>query len=758
MLERLGRWIARHAGLVVLLWVCATAAGFALATGTVGEGLFARLASGAPTVGGEATAGRDLLNERATDGPSLTLLVRDAPVASAQVQAAAPTVVSAAAAIASIDGVARVDQPFPTGPETASDPTTQAARAALVAADGSGFLVTATLDGDLDKPTRDATLDTVEQRFDQLGADVAAAAPGSSAQVGGGTIVFDTITRQVEKDLVSGELIALPLSLFVMVLVFGGFLAAGMPIVGAVASIAGALVALLGFSYLLDLDASVVNVVTVLGLGLSIDYGLLIVSRYREELRDHLAATTTRATAAARTDALAATMATAGRTVLFSGVTVAISLAGLMVFRASLLRAVGAAGVSVVAVALIVSLTLVPALLALSGRRMLRPGALTRVPGLRALVTRLGDVPPDEGVFSRLARRTQRRPVLVLVGVVVLLGLLAAPAVRLEVRNSGVELLPPTAPDRQFFDELTADYPAAAIPAFQVVAPTDPQALAPLAERAASLPGVRAVTPPRAVGAGTDGADPVSTFAVLMTTPDPGSAQARAAVETLRAERDSGTAPGAVAFDVTGSTAFLVDFTAALAADAPLAAAIVVLATFVLLFLLTGSLLIPLKALLMNVISLGASIGVLVWVFQDGHGEGLLGFASTGGVESIIPVLVLAMGFGLAMDYEVFLLSRIKEFRDAGVPNDEAVVRGLQKSGRIITSAALIVVLVFSGFVAGQLLVIKQTGVALAVAVAVDATIVRCLLVPATMTLLGEWNWWAPAPLRRLYERIGLRH
>ena len=177
-----------------------------------------------------------------------------------------------------------------------------------------------------------------------------------------------------------------------------------------------------------------------------------------------------------------------------------------------------------------------------------------------------------------------------------------------------------------------------------------------------------------------------------------------------------------------------------------------------LLFLLTGSILVPIKALLINVVSLGASLGVLVWVFQDGHGESLLGFASPGGIETIIPILVVALGFGLAMDYEVFLLSRIKEYRDKGMSNNEAVVAGLQRSGRIITSAALIVVLVFGGFVAGELLVIKETGVALAVAVAVDATLVRCLLVPATMTLLGEWNWWAPAPLRRLHDRLGLRH
>ena len=179
------------------------------------------------------------------------------------------------------------------------------------------------------------------------------------------------------------------------------------------------------------------------------------------------------------------------------------------------------------------------------------------------------------------------------------------------------------------------------------------------------------------------------------------------------------------------------------------------LATFVLLFLLTGSILVPIKALMINVVSLGAALGVLVWVFQDGHGESLLGFKSTGGIETIIPILVVALGFGLSMDYEVFLLSRIKEFRDKGMENNEAVVAGLQRSGRIITSAALIVVLVFSGFVAGELLVIKQTGVALAVAVAIDATLVRCLLVPATMTLLGEWNWWAPAPLRACTTGLG---
>jgi RND superfamily putative drug exporter len=218
----------------------------------------------------------------------------------------------------------------------------------------------------------------------------------------------------------------------------------------------------------------------------------------------------------------------------------------------------------------------------------------------------------------------------------------------------------------------------------------------------------------------------------------------------------AGVPPGEPVY-VTGQAAFVNDLLDDVRARAPLAAGVVVLATVVLLFLLTGSLLVPLKALLLNVVSLGASFGVLVWGFQEGNLEQVLGFTSTGGIETTIPVLLVALGFGLSMDYEVFLLARIKEFRDAGLPNDEAVAAGLQRSGRIITSAALIIVIVFAGFAAGQLLAIKQTGIGLAVTVAVDATLVRLVLVPAAMTVLGEWNWWAPGPLRRLHARLGLR-
>jgi RND superfamily putative drug exporter len=339
----------------------------------------------------------------------------------------------------------------------------------------------------------------------------------------------------------------------------------------------------------------------------------------------------------------------------------------------------------------------------------------------------------------------QRRPWWVVVGVVALLLGAGAPALAMQLRSSGTELLPADSEQRVFFESLGERFPATVSPAVRVVADADADEVTAWSQEVLEVEGVRAVGPPT-------GAGEYTVLPVFVQGDDPNSEVATDVVRALRQDRP--------AFDtwVTGQAAGLVDFVDATGRQAPWAVGIVVLATFVLLFAMTGSVLVPLKALLMNVVSLGASLGVLVWVFQDGHLEGLLGFTSAGGIETVIPPLVLAFGFGLAMDYEVFLLARIKELRDAGMGNDEAVVAGLQRSGRIITSAALVVVLVFSGFVFGDLLVIKQTGVALAVAVAVDATLVRCLLVPATMTLLGEWNWWAPPPLRRLHARFRLQH
>ena len=463
-----------------------------------------------------------------------------------------------------------------------------------------------------------------------------------------------------------------------------------MPMVGAVASIAGGLGALLGFSYVLDLDSSVVNIVTVLGLGLSIDWGLLMVSRFREELHhlvddDGGAGSRRRRGDGAVLTAIERTMATAGRTVTFSALIVAISIAGLLVFQPPILRAFGAAGVAVIVVAVATALTLVPALLVLAGRRMIRPSILARVPGLRGILARTADVQTEEGVFSRLAARVQRRPWRVLLGSLAVLGILALPLAHLELRNSTTELLPAGSAQREFVETLAARLP-------RRVDPGDHRRRPDVARRGDGLGRDRSRTSTASrPSTRRPRSDSYVVIGVRPDTDDPGDAVARDVVHQIRAL----DAPFPTW--VTGQAASQIDFTAAVVERAPWAIGIVAVACLVLLFLMTGSVVVPVKALLTNVISLAASLGVLVWVFQDGHLSGLLNFTPTGGIETYVIALVIAFGFGLAMDYEVFLLSRIKELVDQGVPNDRAVRLGLQRSGRIITSAALIVIVVFAG-------------------------------------------------------------
>ena len=718
-LSHLGGLVGRHPKTVIVVWLLAVIAAFAGATGAFGnQSLFDRLQSGDPAVAGENLQGRDQLVAAGRSATSTHLL----QVTGAN--AAAPTTVSAvrvaAEAIGRIPGVVSVAAPqlVPAGLDSP-------AAKALLPLSGDGFAAVVTFDPDLEGAARDQAQAKVDTQFD----DLVAAVPGARGTTGGVADLIEAITSQVETDLRAGEGIALPISFLVMVLVFGGFVAAGMPIIGAIASIAGALASLLGFSHLIDLDATVVNVVTVLGLGLCIDYGLLTVSRFREELRSHVqgrpAAEITREEILA---SVARTVDSAGRTVVFSGLTVAISLGGLLVFEASILKAIGSAGLSVVVVAMLVALTLVPALCVVGARRLLKRGT---------------EQAPEEGVFSRLATRVFAHPLLVIIAVLAVLGTLAAPAFDLRLTSSGKELLPVSAPQRQFFTALERSYPQLSGPDVQVVAEAG---LEQTQAYAASLP---VVDGQRLIGR----VERVTDDLTLVQIDTPGGALddgARDAVTALRAARPD------FPTKVIGQASGLRDFTDSLRERAPLAFALVALATLVLLFLMTGSVVIPVKALLMNVVSLGASLGVVVWIFQQGHLQGLLGFDGVGAIESTIPMLVLAFGFGLSMDYEVFLLSRIVELHERGVGNDEAVIAGLQRSGRIITSAAVLVVIVFSGFVAGQLLVIKQTGVGLAVAVLLDATLVRMLLVPATMALLGDWNWWAPKSLRRWHARFGI--
>jgi RND superfamily putative drug exporter len=718
----LGRVVARRATLVVLGWVVLVVLGYAAAVGGLfGDGLFDRLTSGDLELDSESTQGRDLLAATSPTGPAYQLLLDDVDPADPQLSAA---LADARADLGALPGVSAVADPVVAGP-------------GFVATDGRAVLVTVALDRDLADEAEVAASDGVVARLSVVDDDVT----GSVGTVTGVSLLIEEITGQVETDLRTGELVALPLSLLIMVVIFGGFAAASIPVGGAIASIAGGLGSLLAFSYVLDLDASVVNVVTVLGLGLCIDYSLLVVSRYREEVGvDH--AVDDIPDVAARADAMATTMATAGRTVLFSGLTVAIAVSGLVLLDIDIIRSVGLAALSVVLVAMAVALTLVPALLSLMTRWVSRRGILARLPLVGGLAHTFSDAPPAEGFFSRLARQVQRRPWLVAGAVTAVLVVLALPSLRMVLVSSGIELLPQDSSQRVAVEQIQSRFPAGAQPQVRVVAEAAPGDLDTYGARVARIDGVDLVAPARQQGG-------VSVLDVFTTTGDQ-SVETRAVVASIRDDRPE--------FEtwVTGRAASLIDFVATIRTQAPLALLWLSAATFVLLFLLTGSVLIPVKALLMIVLSLGASFGALVWVFQDGRLEGLLDYTSVGGIEAVIPILVFAFAFGLSMDYEVFLLSRIKEFHDTGMDNDECVRAGLQRTGRVITSAALIIVVVFAGFVVGDLLVIKQTGVALAIAVLIDATLVRILLVPATMTLLGEWNWWAPGPLKRLHRRVGV--
>ncbi|HET9126933.1 MAG TPA: MMPL family transporter [Propionibacteriaceae bacterium] len=725
-LERLGMVMARHWGRVVAAWLVVVVVGFALALGLVGEGLFARLHSGNIVVPGQSQAGVDALNATsaaAAVGPRYTIVATGARVTGTAVAEAAAT---SARAISQLPHVESVATPW-TVPRGIAGPQA-AALLAHGSAQSGGFAVVVTFTGSTTK--QDLARET--PRVDDALAGLLTASGATSTVRGGTQQLVDAVIGQIKRDLEVGEGLALPVTFVVMILVFGGFVAAGMPLAGAIASIAGAFGALLGFSYLMQLDATVVNIVTVLGLGLSIDYGLLIVSRYREELR----AIARGRPASELTDeqliaAAGATVNRAGRTVLFSGLTVAISLVGLLLFQADILRAIGAAGVTVVAVAILVALTLVPALCRLGARRLLRGGT---------------DVAPEHGVFSRLAQGVQRAPWVVIVVVAAVLVVLAIPSLSLKATASGAELLPVGAPQRTLVETLRTDYPLLASPEVVVISKpgaSEQQVAAWASGPASALPGVTRVDPPVAHG---------DLFVVGVHTGDGGLGDASRQVTTaLRT-----TNPAPFPNWVTGQASNLDDFTASTWRTAPWTIALVVGATLVLLFLLTGSVVIPVKALVMNVLSLGASLGAVVWGFQDGHLQKVLDFTSVGAVEQIIPIMVLAFGFGLSMDYEVFLLSRVVELHEQGRPTDEAVALGLQRSGRIISSAAVLIVIVFAGFMAAKVLVIKETGLALVLAVALDASLVRMLLVPATMTVLGQANWWAPPALRRLHQRFGI--
>jgi RND superfamily putative drug exporter len=582
--------------------------------------------------------------------------------------------------------------------------------------------------------------DQLMDTYDQLEPALRAAPPGLDVRLGGDAAISSDITTQVSEDIARAEQISLPVVLVLLVVIFGGLTAASLPLAIGGLSILGAFTMLRLLSLATDVSIFAVNIVTMLGLGLAIDYGLFVVSRFREEVR------TGKDTEAA----LRRTMATAGRTVAFSGLTVAIALASLLFFPQVFLRSMGFGGMAAVLVAMVGALTVLPALLAVLGPRV----DSVRIPFLHR---RTPVAPPaaeaPHGAWYRLARSVMRRPVAYVAVIVPLLLVAGLPFLRVEFGGVDHRALPEGTESRVVSESLLSDFPGGGTTTIDAVATFadgsidagDRAALGRYVDQVAALPGVRSAEVTATHG---------GTALVEVRHGHEGlSAEARALVGEVRGVPD----PAGAEVLVGGRAADLRDLLANLGATLPWMGLFVVGVTLVLLFLAFGSVVLPVKAVVMNVVSLTASFGAVVWIFQEGHLSSLLGFTSTGAVEATQPILMLAMAFGLSMDYEVFLLSRMREEWDRTGDNTQAVAAGLQKSGRIITSAAGLLVVVIGAFATSGIVFIKMIGVGMVIAIIIDATIVRALLVPATMRLLGRWNWWAPAPLARFWSRHGFR-
>jgi RND superfamily putative drug exporter len=735
MLAAIGGAAARHPWITLAVWILLIGGAVATAVGGLaGDSLFDRLKSEAPSANGESSHADDVLAGDDEERSALTLLADGIAVDDPD------AVETVADLVTRLGDMPHTSVVTPVGVPAMPDGSVIPALAPLVADGGDGFLVSVTVEGVDGALPDDGEVDAALEELRATADELRESHPDATVAVGGGRLLVESIVQISENDLKRGEAVALPIALVVMLVVFGGFIAAGIPLVGAGVSIAGALGALLGFTFLLDIDTTVVNVVTAVGLGLSIDYGLLIVSRFREEHRA--------AGIAGREGRLAAirrTAQTAGRTVVFSGVTFAIASLGLLVFEPRIVKAIGLGALAVTVIAIVCALTLIPALLSLTGDRLLKPGALTRIPGAGRVISRFGDIAPDDGFFSKLTRRVQRHPAIVTIACAVLLVLLGSPLASLRLANTSVDALPSSSTQYEFLDTLSERFPDATSPRVALVTETEEDAET-WGDAVTGIEGVRSV------------GIPVETGDAWRTVVRVDAADGIDVVNAIRADRPALQADGLGDAWVTGTDARTVDFSNSLLASAPWAALIIALGTMVFLFLMTGSVVIPIKALIASALSLGASIGVLVWGFEQGNFAPVMGFdpADVHGVDVLVLLLTFAFGFGLAMDYEMFILSRIKEQVDAAVPGREAIARGLQRSGRIITSAALIIIVVFAGFATGDLMVIKQLGTALAVAVLLDATLVRCLLVPALMTWQQRIMWWAPRWLKRLHVRIGL--
>jgi uncharacterized membrane protein YdfJ with MMPL/SSD domain len=536
--------------------------------------------------------------------------------------------------------------------------------------------------------------------------------------VGGFAVGFNDVNDTVRDDLTRAELIAFPILALLLLLVFRGLVAAALPLLIGGFAVVGTFLSLRVLSEFTEISIFALNITTALGLGLAVDYGLLLVSRYREELES----------SGPGWEAHRRTVETAGRAIFFSGLTVAAAAAAMIVLPQRFLYSMGAGAAAVSLLAAGGALLAIPAMLALLGERV------------NALSLRRAPPPPaGSGRWYRVAQMVMRRPVSVALAVSLVLVAAALPLASATLVQPGNQSVPEGRDARTVTDAIDAEFtPNLDSP---ITAAVDSADAARVRAETAELDGVRAVSRPQPLG---------DELALLEATPvdEPLSAAAQDTARSIRSIAGAGSRVG-------GASAEFIDFKQSLIDHAPLVAGLVATSTFILLFLLTGSVILPLKTLVMNVFSIVAAFGLTVLVCQDGFGSGLFDSHGPEAIETALIVVVGATTFGLATDYAVLVLARIKEYHDAGEDNETAVALGIERTGRVITAAAVMLAVVFLAFTSSSIFFMKQVGFAQAAAVLIDASIIRALLVPALMRMLGQWNWWAPRPLRRLHERLG---
>jgi putative drug exporter of the RND superfamily len=693
-------------------------------------------ASGFQDPTSESARASQLLTDKFSQGDTQLLVTVSTPdgVDSAAARAAGIEIVDQ---LRSSPHVIDVASPWTTPPQAAAD---------LVIKDRNTGLIVAGIKGN----------ESDQQRYaEELSAQVTHERNGATVRTGGAAMVNVQITKQSQHDLLVMESIAIPLSFLVLVWVFGGLIAAALPVAVGGMAIFGALAVLRTISFATDVSIFALNLTTAMGLALAIDYTLLIISRYRDELAD----------GADREVAVVRTVVTAGRTVLFSATTVALSMAVMVLFPMHFLKSFAYAGVAVVAFAAFAAVVVTPAALVLLGDRL-------DSFNVRRLVRRLlgrpepAPQPFQQQFWYRWTRFVIRRAVPVGLAGVAFLVFLGLPFLSVKWGFPDDRVLPTSASAHQVGDQMRDDFVINSETAVPIVIPdTHDLTLSEIEQYATDLsrvPDVSAVSAPTATyvagaAVGRQSAPAGQTQGSAFLTVDSTAPLFSDRSETQLDRLHAVPTPGGKTVDFAGTAQINRDSVGAIASRLPLVLGLIAGIIFILLFLLTGSVVMPLKALVLNVLSLTAAFGAMVWIFQDGH-LGAFGTTPSGILVANIPVLLFCIAFGLSMDYEVFLVSRIREFwlTSGAADNDESVARGIARTGRVVTAAALIMSISFAALIASNVSFMRMFGLGLTLAVLVDATLVRMVLVPAFMHVLGRRNWWAPAPLVRLHKLLGL--